>query len=462
MELATRPPAAAEPDLAALEAEAEQESPSTTSFTGEESEEVPPVAAGPEAGPEVPTASTLAYGDPGKPLPEHVRARMEVAFGADFSAVRIHESPSVTALGARAYARGTDLYFAPGLYDPESPAGQELLGHELAHVVQQARGEVGANGNVGGMAVNGEPSLERDADDAGKRAASQAPVAERSAGAAPAITPAPSAGAPAQLDAENEEVLRLIQGHPMAVLLQKLAQVPPEVLADERAAHVGGPRLRLAMRAVRARQANIPWATYAASNTDVESLPQDQVIDIMRYLGASASEIRFRRMWDAHPHNYQDDESENIDSPTLLDEHGLPQSFANTCAIRISIMLNEIGEKITPAKTAAAGLARKPHYSKKTKQYYILGAAEMWQYFTKVERKPDVTLPANGRYRDEAEFQDAFEGTIQPALAGRQGFVAFDRIFGYGGTGHVDIFRGEQLSNAAGWYPCQRLLLWYF
>ena len=39
---------------------------------------------------------------------------MESAFGADFSAVRIHEDGAADAVDAQAYARGTDLHFGPG------------------------------------------------------------------------------------------------------------------------------------------------------------------------------------------------------------------------------------------------------------------------------------------------------------------------------------------------------------
>ena len=96
---------------------------------------------------------------------------MEASFNADFSAVRIHEDPEVAAVGARAYARGTDLHFAPGRYQPSDAAGLELLGHELAHVVQQSQGRVRTTAQAKWLAINDDSSLEREADDLGARAA---------------------------------------------------------------------------------------------------------------------------------------------------------------------------------------------------------------------------------------------------------------------------------------------------
>ncbi len=169
----------------------------------------------------------------------------------------------------------------------------------------------------------------------------------------------------------------------------------------------------------------------------------------------------FANMWANHPHNGQEDESQNTDSETVLDEHGLPKEYANTCAIRLSIMLNGIGQTITPAKTKAAGIARAPHYSKKTKQYYILAASEVWKYIANTFRKADVAFPKAGRYKDAAAFQEGFEKDIKPAVAGKHGIVAFDKIFSYSGTGHMDLFDGEKLSDSSGWYEAQRIELWY-
>jgi hypothetical protein len=106
----------------------------------------------------------------GEPLPADVRAKMERSFAADFSAVRIHEGPAAVAIGALAYTKGTDLHFAPGQYAPHTEKGQELLGHELAHTLQQAQGRVAAPGQAKG-GINADVALEREADEMGVRAA---------------------------------------------------------------------------------------------------------------------------------------------------------------------------------------------------------------------------------------------------------------------------------------------------
>ncbi|MFN6945480.1 MAG: DUF4157 domain-containing protein [Cytophagaceae bacterium] len=104
-------------------------------------------------------------------MPEHVQAKMESSFGTDFSDVNIHTGEQASSVGALAYAQGNDIHFAPGQYNPETQSGQELLGHELTHVVQQRQGRVQATTQAKGLAVNDDPALEHEADVMGKKAA---------------------------------------------------------------------------------------------------------------------------------------------------------------------------------------------------------------------------------------------------------------------------------------------------
>jgi Domain of unknown function (DUF4157) len=106
----------------------------------------------------------------GQALPDTVRAKMESALGADFSDVRVHVGPQASSIGALAFTRGSDIYFAPGQYNPSSLQGQQILGHELTHVVQQRQGRV-SNPFGSGVAVVQDRQLEAEADRLGWRAA---------------------------------------------------------------------------------------------------------------------------------------------------------------------------------------------------------------------------------------------------------------------------------------------------
>jgi uncharacterized protein DUF4157 len=105
----------------------------------------------------------------GRPMPTHVQRKMEALFGEDFSDVRIHSGPQAHAIGALAFTLGSSIYFAPGHYSPDTPRGQQLLGHELTHVVQQRAGRV--RNPQGGLAVVQDHALEAEAERMGARAA---------------------------------------------------------------------------------------------------------------------------------------------------------------------------------------------------------------------------------------------------------------------------------------------------
>ena len=77
----------------------------------------------------------------GSPLDKAFRAKVEPAMGADFSEVKVHTSSEADklskAIQAKAFTTGKDIFFRQGEYEPGSKGGQELLAHELTHVVQQ-------------------------------------------------------------------------------------------------------------------------------------------------------------------------------------------------------------------------------------------------------------------------------------------------------------------------------------
>ncbi|TAF03407.1 MAG: DUF4157 domain-containing protein, partial [Nostocales cyanobacterium] len=82
----------------------------------------------------------------GQPLGDNIRKPMEQAFGADFGGVKVHTDSHSDHLNrsiqARAFTTAQDIFFRQGEYNPGSPGGQELLAHELTHVVQQNGGMV--------------------------------------------------------------------------------------------------------------------------------------------------------------------------------------------------------------------------------------------------------------------------------------------------------------------------------
>jgi hypothetical protein len=93
----------------------------------------------------------------GTGLPDSVRTQMESSFGTDLSSVRVHPNSPNVEPGARAYTQGNDIHFGPGQYAPGEQASRQLLGHELAHVVQQRSGSQGspADAQLAGYAAAG-------------------------------------------------------------------------------------------------------------------------------------------------------------------------------------------------------------------------------------------------------------------------------------------------------------------
>ncbi|MBZ5681020.1 MAG: DUF4157 domain-containing protein [Acidobacteriia bacterium] len=134
-----------------------------------------------EVAPEVESVIERAQGG-GQSLESGVRRKMESAFGTDFSSVRVHTDAEANqlnqAVNALAFTTGQDIFFRDGLYQPSSSSGQELLAHELTHVVQQG------GKKVQGKLVVGTPDdqYEQEADLVAKSVmnASEAPAAQES------------------------------------------------------------------------------------------------------------------------------------------------------------------------------------------------------------------------------------------------------------------------------------------
>jgi hypothetical protein len=137
-------------------------------------------AAGAEVAPEE-DGAMAASPSAGSPLPAELAASMEAMSGVDLSGVRVHRGSSQPAsVGALAYSQGNDIHLGPG--------AEAHLPHEAWHVVQQAQGRVRPTMEAGGVAINDDPSLEREADELGARAARGESTGQAPApGAAPAL-----------------------------------------------------------------------------------------------------------------------------------------------------------------------------------------------------------------------------------------------------------------------------------
>ncbi len=102
-------------------------------------------------------------------LSEPVKTGIESLSGMSMDHVRVHYGSSRPAqLNAHAYTQGSDIHVAPGQ--------ERHVPHEAWHVVQQAQGRVKPTMRMaGGVPVNDEPALEREADRMGARALQMAP-----------------------------------------------------------------------------------------------------------------------------------------------------------------------------------------------------------------------------------------------------------------------------------------------
>jgi hypothetical protein len=102
-------------------------------------------------------------------LPDALKSGVESMSGFDMSDVRVHRNSDQPAqIGALAYTLGGDIYLAPGQ--------ERHLPHEAWHAVQQKQGRVRPTRQMKGIGVNDDVALEKEADETGKRAASEARV----------------------------------------------------------------------------------------------------------------------------------------------------------------------------------------------------------------------------------------------------------------------------------------------
>ncbi|MEQ1567616.1 MAG: DUF4157 domain-containing protein, partial [Myxococcota bacterium] len=91
-----------------------------------------------------------AMGTGGLALPSPLQAKMEGAFGHELDHVRIHvgteAADAAQAIAAEAFTVGSHLFFGPGMYQPGSSRGEQLIAHELTHVIQGDQGRLTGSG----------------------------------------------------------------------------------------------------------------------------------------------------------------------------------------------------------------------------------------------------------------------------------------------------------------------------
>jgi hypothetical protein len=151
----------------------------------------------------------------GVPLPPDVRARMHERLGHDLGDVRVHTGPAAAqaaaSVDAEAFTTGDDIVLGNAAAAPGTPAGDALLAHEAAHVVQQrAAGSI-----VPGVSAPGD-ATERAADALAHGTARSL----TSEGAVPAVQRQPVIGKE-QRPIKREEVETILRDYLEQVLYQQ-------------------------------------------------------------------------------------------------------------------------------------------------------------------------------------------------------------------------------------------------
>ena len=125
----------------------------------------------------------------GAPLPSGLASQFGGAYDTSLGDVRIHTDGNASAAasktGARAFTYGADIFFGSGQYNPGSPEGNQLIGHELAHVAQQGASPQ-AKGEHGDKLIVGQvgDAQEREADSAADTALAGGKASLKKAGPA--------------------------------------------------------------------------------------------------------------------------------------------------------------------------------------------------------------------------------------------------------------------------------------
>jgi hypothetical protein len=128
----------------------------------------------------------LVEGHDGSPLEPAFREQMERGLGADLSQVRVHgdagAQTSASKLDAEAFTRGEDVFLGRDARLLDPAANQQLLAHEVVHVVQQRKAGVASN-----QVSQPGDTHEREADHASHQALAGQSANVGGGGVAPAV-----------------------------------------------------------------------------------------------------------------------------------------------------------------------------------------------------------------------------------------------------------------------------------
>ncbi|ELZ25842.1 transposase [Natrinema limicola JCM 13563] len=178
----------------------------------------------------VPASVRDVLSTPGQPLDGGIQRAMEERMGDSLGDVRVHTGATAARacedINARAFTVGNHIAFNHGEYDPESPAGQHLLAHELAHVRQQTGAAISMMPQEdSGLEIDPDPRLEREAEDAAQQAMADGPVTINRLGTAVQIQRLP--------EAEQLEQARQQASDRFGSADETSVPADPEVLATE-------------------------------------------------------------------------------------------------------------------------------------------------------------------------------------------------------------------------------------
>jgi len=103
----------------------------------------------------------------GQPIPHDIRTELEDGFGADLSAVRLHQDVAAhagaNAENSEAFTSGSHIYFSENSCNPSSSQDFTLIVHEVSHVLQQT-GRKNSYGVLSATDLIGSGNIQRDWD----------------------------------------------------------------------------------------------------------------------------------------------------------------------------------------------------------------------------------------------------------------------------------------------------------